>query len=395
MQLDKIQSLDQQYFMPVFGNRTPVAFTHGKGMTLYATDGVAYQDFLGGIAVTALGHSHPVFTQALKNQLDQLLHTSSLYYIENQAALAQALVQCSCADRIFFANSGAEANEGAIKLARIHASKQGFTHKYEIITLVDSFHGRTMTTVAATGQEKYQKPYAPLTPGFIHVPINDLQALERAMSDNTCAVMIECIQGESGVQPVDQHYIHAVVALCKKHNAHFVVDEIQTGMGRTGKLFAYEHFGVEPDIFTLAKALGNGIPIGAVCAKEFVAQSFGLGDHGSTFGGNAFATCAGLAVLDILKNEDLVKNAQVMGEYFMQRLLSANLTKVAQVRGKGLMIGIQLTEPSAVQVKNALFEKGFLVGSVGTNVIRCLPPLIITQADIDAFVDAFTKIIEE
>ena len=255
MNLQEIMNLDETYYMNTFGKRTPVAFTKGKGMYLYDTEGKAYCDFMAGIAVTALGHSHPDFVSALKKQIESVIHTSSLYYVENQAKLAQKIVENSAADRVFFANSGAEANEGAIKLAKIYHYNKGNPQKNEIITLIHSFHGRTLATVAATGQEKYQKPYRPLTPGFAHVPINDFDALEAATNDNTAAIMLELIQGESGVHPADADFIKEVRTLCSENDILMIVDEIQTGMGRTGKLFAYEHYGIEPDIFTLAKAL--------------------------------------------------------------------------------------------------------------------------------------------
>jgi acetylornithine aminotransferase/acetylornithine/N-succinyldiaminopimelate aminotransferase len=303
------------------------------------------------------------------------------------------LAGVSCADRIFFSNSGAEANEGAIKLARIYFKKKGMPDKFGIITLKRSFHGRTLATVAATGQEKYQKPFTPLMPGFRHVMMNDLEALEAAIDDETCAVMMELVQGESGVHLLDAEYVQAVRKLCDEKGLLLIFDEIQTGIGRTGKLFAYEHYGVEPDIFTLAKALAGGVPIGALCAKEFVAQAFEPGDHGSTFGGNPLACSAGLAVLKTILDDDLLSNADTMGSYFRGELakLSEKHSIIGEIRGLGLMIGIQLAQDKAIELKNRLFEKGFLVGSVGTSIIRMLPPLIITKDDIDAFI----KVLDE
>lgn len=295
MKLNDIINLDKKYYMGVFGNRTPASFQYGKGINLWDTEGKKYYDFLGGIAVNALGHSHPALVSAIKEQAEKLIHCSNLYYIENQAILAQKLAECSCADRVFFANSGAEANEGAIKLARKYFKKLEKPEKYEIITLLKSFHGRTLTTATATGQEKYKKPYEPLTPGFKHVPINDFGALEAAIGPNTCAVMLEPIQGESGVNPLDATYMKQVKQLCEDNGLLLIFDEVQTGLGRTGKLFGYQHYNVEPDIFTLAKALGGGVPIGALLAKEYVAAAFEPGDHGSTFGGNPFACAAGIA----------------------------------------------------------------------------------------------------
>lgn len=393
MNLETIMDLDEQYFMHVFGKRVPVAFERGEGMALYDKEGKKYYDFLAGIAVNALGHSHPRFIAALKDQLDAVIHTSNYYYVESQAKLAEKIASSSVADKVFFANSGAEANEGAIKLARFHAKKKGYSDKYEIVTLLNSFHGRTLATVAATGQEKFQKPCEPLTPGFRHVPMNDLSALREAVTDRTCAIMLELIQGESGVNPATQEFVDEVVKCAKAHDALVIVDEVQTGMGRTGKLFCYEHYGIEPDIFTLAKALGNGIPIGAVCAKDEVAASFAPGDHGSTFGGNAFATTAGLSVMNIMEEENLIENSEKMGTYFKEKLLSLGSPKIETVRGKGLMLGVVLTEDLAPTLKHQLFEAGFLVGAVGNRVLRLLPPLIVTTEEIDLFVKALGSLL--
>lgn len=394
MQLADIMQLDEAYYFNTFGKRTPVAFTRGEGIHLYDTEGTQYHDFMAGIAVTALGHSHPKFVAALTGQISRLIHTSSLYYVENQAKLAQAIAMRSCADRVFFANSGAEANEGAIKLAKIYHNKKG-TGRFEVLTLVNSFHGRTLTTVAATGQEKYQKPYHPLTPGFFHVPINDLDALRQAVTDKTAAIMLELIQGESGVHPVDPAYLQAVRQLCDEQDILLIFDEVQTGMGRTGKLFAYQQYGVEPDIFTLAKALGNGVPIGALCAKQHVADAFTPGDHGTTFGGNPLATCAGLAVLSILEEENLLQNAAETGQYFKAHLEQLSAMIPCEVRGMGLMLGVEFERDIAAEVRQKLFEAHYLVGSVGTRVLRLLPPLIVTKADIDGFMDALTAVLTE
>ncbi|HOQ07702.1 MAG TPA: acetylornithine transaminase [Clostridiales bacterium] len=395
MDLKEIMEMDSRYYMNTFGQRTPVCFEYGQGICLYSSDGRKYYDFLGGIAVNALGHAHPALVEAVCSQARKLIHCSSLYYIESQARLAKMLAEVSCADRVFFCNSGAEANEGAMKLARIYFKKKGMPEKYGIITLRDSFHGRTLATVAATGQEKYQKPYEPLMPGFRHVQINDIEALKAAIDDTTCAVMMELVQGESGVHPLDRDYVQAVRRLCEEKGLLLIIDEIQTGMGRTGKLFAYEHYGVEPDIFTLAKALAGGVPIGALCAKESVARAFEPGDHGSTFGGNPLACSAGLAVLRTMLDEKLPENAEKMGSYFMGELkrLSETHGIISGVRGLGLMIGIQLAQDKAVEVKNRLFGRGFLVGSVGTSVIRLLPPLIINKDDIDIFVRALGDVL--
>ena len=393
MNLQEIKQMDETYYMNTFGQRRNVAFDHGKGITLYDTEGNAYTDFFAGIAVNALGYAHPAFVKALQEQAGKLLHTSSLYYIEQQARLAKMIVERSCADRVFLANSGAEANEGAIKLAKIYFHKQGKPERSEIITLTDSFHGRTLTTVAATGQPKYQKPYRPLTPGFIHVPLGDFAALAAAVTDKTAAILLEPIQGESGVHPCGKEYLQKVRALCDEKGIVLIFDEVQTGIGRTGKLFAYEHYGVEPDIFTLAKALGGGVPIGAVCAKE-VFCAFEPGDHGSTFGGNPFSSAAGCAVLDIIEREGLVEHAAEVGAYLKEKLcaLAKNYPdKIAEVRGVGLMLGVEYKDGLVKAVNDALFARRILCGNTATT-LRILPPLIVTKDEIDAFIEVLDDV---
>ena len=398
MLLNEIQDLDNKYYMNTFGKRIPVAFTKGQGINLWSSEGEKYTDFFAGIAVNSIGYSHPIFVDMLTKQVSNLIHCSNLYYIESQALLAKELVQSSCADKIFFANSGAEANEGAIKLARIFFRKLGMPEKYEIITLQKSFHGRTITTLSATGQEKYAKPFEPLTKGFKKVPINDIAALEAAITENTCAVMLEPVQGESGVYPCDQDYLNRVKQLCTQKKLLLIFDEVQTGIGRTGKLFGYQKYDVEPDIFTLAKALGGGIPIGAVCAKENVAQAFTPGEHGSTFGGNPLACTAGLAVMKIMKDEKLPENAAKIGEYIkseLELLASTTYPVISEIRAAGLMIGIELNIPIAPIVKTKMFEKKYLIANVGDNILRILPPLIITQANADEFITTLKSAIDE
>lgn len=393
MVLDDIINIDKRCYMNTFGERLPVCFESGEGISLFDTEGNKYTDFFAGIAVNVLGYSHPAYVAALCEQAGKLMHTSSLYYVKSQAELAQRLVSISCADKVFLANSGAEANEGAIKLAKIYFYKQGKTEKTDIITLTDSFHGRTLTTVAATGQPKYQNPYKPLTPGFSHVQINDIDALRAAVTDKTAAIMLELIQGESGVHPCDMQYIKQVRALCDEKDIVLIADEVQTGIGRTGKMFAYENFGIEPDIFTLAKALGGGVPIGAVCAKEKFC-AFEPGDHGSTFGGNPFCSAAGCAVLDIVKNEALADNAAQVGKYFKEALngLWEKYPKVVlDVRGIGLMLGVEYAGSLAKKVNGQLFENRILCGSTSTT-LRILPPLIITKDDVDRFIEVLDDI---
>ncbi|NLL96951.1 MAG: acetylornithine transaminase [Clostridiaceae bacterium] len=397
MTLNEIIALDKKYFMNTFGDRLPVCFTKGQGMKLWDMDGKVYYDFLGGIAVSALGHSHPALVNAIIEQAQKFIHCSNYYYIESQAKLAQLIVENSCCDKVFFANSGAEANEGAIKLARLYFRKKGVPEKFEIITLEKSFHGRTLATLAATGQEKYQKNYCPLTPKFLSVPMNDIDALENAITEYTCGIMLEPIQGESGVNPANVDYIKKVRELCDKKDVLLIFDEVQCGLGRTGKMFGYEHFGIEPDIFTLAKALGGGFPIGALCAKEPYASAFEPGDHGSTFGGNPLACSAGLATLSTIINDKLYDNSAKMGEYFTDKLnkLKNKHRIITEVRGKGLMIGVQLAAPIAVKLKKKFLEQGFLIGSVGDNIIRMLPPLIISKDDIDMYIAALDKVLDK
>lgn len=395
--LDEIKALDKKYYMNTFGERLNVMFDHGEGMKLYSDTGDVYYDFLGGIAVNSVGHAHPKLVKAISEQAAKVIHTSSLYYIENQARLAQKLVESTCADKAFFCNSGAEANEGAMKLARIYFYKKGM-NKNEIISLDNSFHGRTLATVAVTGQEHYQAPYRPNLPGVTQVEPNNFEALKAAVTDKTAAIMLEPIQGESGVHPMDKEYLQKVRELCSEKNIILIFDEVQTGMGRTGHLFAYQLYGIEPDIFTSAKALGGGVPIGAVCAKQFVADAFEPGDHGTTFGGNPLATAAGLAVFDIYESEHLVENAKLKGEEFKNKLNMLRdkyPDKISDIRGAGLLIGIQVKDELGKTVFNKLFENKILTSLCSGNTIRIAPPLIITSGDIDLFIKTFEQIIKE
>lgn len=389
--IEEIISIDKEYYMNTFGDRTPLCFTGGKGIELTDISGRRYKDFFAGIAVSVLGHSHPVLTEALKEQVSKLLHTSSVYYVENQALLAKKLVDISDFDKAFFASTGAEANEGAIKLARKYFYNRNID-RYEIITLNKSFHGRTITTAAATGQEKYKAPYRPLTPGFKHVDINDVEGLRAAVNEHTAAIMIEFIQGESGVHPVTEEFARAIRDICDKEGILFIDDEVQTGIGRTGKMFAYQNYGVVPDIMTLAKALGGGVPISAILAKSEVASAFNPGDHGTTFGGNPLSTKAGLTVLDVMEKDALTDNTNDVGNHLRMRISSEMSDCVKEVRGMGLMIGVEFSEPIARRVSKTLMEEhGYLVGAVGDYVLRIVPPLIITKSDADDFADALKK----
>ena len=396
MDIQKIKELDKKYFMNVFGERTNVCFESGDGAYLTDTEGKRYLDFFAGIAVNAVGYGNKEFTDTMCEFMKtRVLHTSNLYYVEPQSLLAEKICKNSCADKVYFANSGAEANECAIKLAKIYQYKKG-SGKTKIIALNNSFHGRTLATVAATGQEKYQKPYRPLIPGFVHIDINDTEALRREFADgDVCACIAEPVQGESGIHPMTHEFALEMRRLCSETDALLIFDEVQTGMGRTGSLFAYQTIGVEPDVFTLAKALGGGIPISCCCAKDFAAKAFEPGDHGGTFGGNAFACKAGLTVFDIIEKRGLVENSRVVGSYIKDELikLKEKYPIITDVRGFGLMIGVET--PKFKKIITKLLAKGVVAGSAGGSVIRLVPPLIITKEDADLFLRKFTEILED
>lgn len=394
MKTQDIIETGNRYVMNTYG-RLPVALVRGQGVKVWDAEGKSYLDFVSGLAVNSLGHTHPRVVKAIWRQANTLMHVSNIYYIENQVRLAQLLVENSCADKVFFCNSGAEANEGAIKLARKHAKQQGESEKYEIITALQSFHGRTLAAITATGQPKYQKGFEPLPQGFKYVPFNDLEALKESIGPHTCAVMLEPIQGEGGVNPATLKYLQGAAQLCKENNLLLIFDEVQCGLGRTGKLFAYQHYGVEPDIITLAKALGNGFPIGAMMAKDSVAQSFQPGDHASTYGGNPLACAAALATMETMLDDGIIKNAKVMGEYLKSKLaeLDKKHGKIKEIRGAGLMIGAELTH-QGIDVVNYCREHGLLINCVNNNVLRFLPPLIVKESDIDTAIDILDKALE-
>lgn len=379
----------------LFGNyaRFPLTLTKGRDCRVYDPDGRAYLDFTAGIAVTSLGHCHPKVTVALQKQAQRLVHASNLFYTEPQVALAEALVSASFADRVFFCNSGAEANEAAIKLVR----KAMGPDRYEIITVEGSFHGRTMNTMAATGQQKVKAGFDPLPPGFVHVPNCDAEAVARAVGPKTAAVMVEPILGEGGVLVPPTGYLSDLRVLCDKENLLLVYDEIQTGIGRTGTLFAYEHEGVAPDIITLAKGLGNGFPIGAMMAKEKLSKHLGPGTHGSTFGGGPLACAAALAVVQTLREDPWVlENTVRMGTRITKALngLKKKFSQIKAVRGRGLLIGCELNLP-AKAVAIACLELGLLVPTAGEKVIRFIPPLTVREADVDEAIDLFTRALEK
>lgn len=374
--------------------RYPLAIVRGEGSTLYDDQGRAYTDFIAGIAVCNLGHAHPKLVTAMADQAKTLWHVSNLFYTRPQTELAAWLTAHSFADRVFFANSGAEANEAAIKLARKYFQDQGAPQRHRVISMQQSFHGRTMATLSATGQEKVRKGFDPILEGFDFVPFNDIEDLSCMVGPATCAVMLEPIQGEGGVVVPDPRYLSQVRKLCDETGCLLIFDEVQTGVGRTGKLFAYEHFDVVPDIMTLAKALGNGMPIGAMLAGEKVAAAFSPGAHASTFGGTPLVTAVSLKVLQTLEEEGIVDRAARMGDYLMGRLdaLKGRHTVIEAVRGKGLLVGVQLSVPGA-SIVTACMEKGFLINCIQDNVLRLAPPLVISREEIDALMQCLDEVL--
>ncbi|MCI6589069.1 MAG: aspartate aminotransferase family protein [Clostridiales bacterium] len=393
MNLSEIKSLDSQHFLQVFGERMPACFVRGEGCTLYDQDGKAYTDLFAGIAVNALGYHHPVITDAIIAQANAgVLHTSNIFYVQPQAELAALLCAHTFADRVFFANSGAEANEGAMKLACKYFYAQG-VNRYKIVSADHSFHGRTLATVAATGHDYYQAPYRPLLPkGITQVPYNDLDALKAAIDDETAAILLEPMQGEGGVTPAKAEYLKAVRALCDEKGILLILDEVQTGVCRTGSLYCYEQYGVIPDIMTSAKGLGCGFPIGAILASEKVASKIAKGDHGSTFGGNTFACAVSLAAMRYMIDNDFSAVAREKGAYLMDAVRKIQSEHIAEVRGMGLLIGIQLKDDCpAGDVMRRMLARGFVPGTASGNVIRLAPPLIISYEEMDAFVAALAE----
>jgi len=376
--------------------RFPVAFEKGSGCKLWDTAGRVYTDFVAGIAVCNLGHAHPGIQAAVALQAETLLHVSNLYYTLPQVELASWLVENSFADRVFFCNSGAEANEAAIKLARRYFKEQGEAHRFRIITMERSFHGRTMATLSATGQEKVRKGFDPVLEGFDFVPFNDAAALRSAIGSSTCAVMLEPVQGEGGVRCADEDYLRAVRQICDDAGILMIFDEIQTGMGRTGRLFAYQHFGVEPDIMTLAKALANGLPVGAMLAKEQIAAAFGPGSHASTFGGTPIVTAVAREVCKILTEDNIIENGNKVGLYFKDKLaeLKDRHAVIEDVRGLGLLLGMKLKIEGGPLVTRCM-EKGFLINCIQDNILRFIPPLIISRSEIDELFECLDAVLTE
>lgn len=385
----------QKYCLNVF-NRLPIAMVRGEGSYIFDADGNKYLDFVSGIAVNALGHAHPYVAAELAEQAAQLIHSSNLYWIEPQVRLAEVLVENSAFDKVFFGNSGAEANEGALKLARKYAIYKGHPERQQVITMQSSFHGRTLATLTATGQDKMHQGFEPLAAGFTYVPFNDWEALQAAVGEQTCAIMLEPVQGEGGVFPADPEYLRQIRQLCDERDIVLIYDEVQTGLGRTGKLFAYQHAGVAPDIMTLAKALGGGAPIGAFLSTDKVAAAFKPGDHGSTFGGNPLVCAAGLAVLKIMQEQDIPGRAAMMGEYLRGKLaeLQAKYSCIKEIRGLGLLLGVQLDRPGA-DVVQACLRRGVLLNCTAGTVLRLIPPLNISHAEADEFMAVLDAALQE
>ena len=374
--------------------RFPLVLVKGNGCTVWDSEGRSYLDFVAGIAVCNLGHAHPRIARALSQQAETLLHVSNLYYTVPQTELALWLVENSFADRVFFCNSGAESNEAAIKLARKYFSDKEETGRYEVIAMEQSFHGRTMATLSATGQEKIRKGFDPVLAGFEFVPFDDVASLEKKIGPSTAAVMIEPLQGEGGVRCPSSGYMKAVRKLCHESGVLLIFDEVQTGMGRTGRLFAYEHFGIQPDIMTLAKALGNGLPIGAMLAVEKVAKAFGPGAHATTFGGTPIVTAASLEVVRTLEQEQVIAHCERIGNYFKEQLiqLKNRHTCIEEVRGLGLLVGIKLNQKGDAIVR-ACMERGFLINCIQETILRFVPPLIVQKKEIDSLISCLDEVL--
>ena len=380
--MNKWQQMEHKYYMPTF-KRIPVTLVRGQGARVWDDNGRQYLDFTAGWAVNSLGHCHPAVVEAVTQQVKTLIHVSNSYYTVPQIELAKLLVQNSCLDKVFFCNSGAEATEGAVKLAR----RYGHLHlggAYEVITATGSFHGRTLAMVSASGQLKFQKPYIPLPSGFVNVKYNNIEAIEEAINEKICAVMLEPIQGEGGVNLPDKNYLKIVSELCRQRGILFILDEIQTGIGRTGSLFAYEQYGIEPDIMTLAKGLASGIPIGAILARER-ASVFSVGEHGSTFGGNPVACVAGYATLKFIIDNNIAENARLMGQHLATGLeeLKQKYDFTTDVRGLGLLQAMEFNSDIAETLMLACLKNGLLVNKLKDNALRFMPPLIINKDDVN------------
>jgi len=384
------QEIEKKYYMQTF-ERVPLTIVRGKGPYVWDDEGKQYLDFVGGWAVTTLGHCHPALTKALTEQANLLIQTSNQFYTVPQLQLARLLVENSCLDRVFFGNSGAEANEGAVKLARRYGQLK-LKGAYEVISAFSSFHGRTLAMVAATGQPKFQQSYPPLPTGFVNVEFNNIETIKSATTERTCAVMLEPIQGEGGVNLPDEGYLPAVRKWCDQKGILLILDEIQTGVGRTGTLFAYEQYGVEPDIMTLAKGLANGVPIGAILAKE-KASVFVPGDHASTFGGNPLACAAGYATVKFVIDNNIAGRVKEVGQYLMDGLekMKPKFPAITDIRGRGLLVALEFNSDIAPALVTACLERGLLVNQLKPNALRFMPPLIIGRKEVDEALGVLDK----
>jgi len=386
------QELEHKYFMKTV-ERVPLTIVRGQGARVWDEDGREFLDFVGGWAVNSLGHCHPAVAEAVTEQVHTLIQTSNQFYTIPQIHLAELLVQNSCLDKVFLSNSGAEANEGAVKLARRYG-KLYLNGAYEVITAMNSFHGRTLAMTAATGQAKFHQPYTPLPTGFINVEYNNIEVIKTATTGQTCAVMLEPVQGEGGVNIPDDNYLAGVRAWCDQKDILLILDEIQTGIGRIGTLFGYEQYDIEPDIMTLAKGLGSGVPIGAILAKDR-ASVFTPGEHGSTFGGNPLACAAAYATLKFIIDSDVVGNVKKVGQYFITGLekLKQKFQFITDVRGRGLLIALEFSQDIASSALTACLDRGLLVNRVKPNALRFIPPLIIGNEEVDEAVDILDKVL--
>ncbi|HUK56537.1 MAG TPA: aspartate aminotransferase family protein [Nitrospiria bacterium] len=394
--MDHLIDEAHQYLMNTY-TRQPLIIHKGRGTRVYDPNGKEYLDFVGGVAVNNLGHCHPNVTVAFQKQAQRLVHVSNLYYTEPQVKLARLLVEHSFADKVFFCNSGTEGIEAAIKLVRKFSHDKHGPDRYEIITMERSFHGRTLAAVTATAQPKYHLGFEPLVPGFRYVPYNDLKAVAQAVSDRTAAVLVEPVQGEGGVRIPDDDYLPGLRKLCDEKNILLILDEVQTGIGRTGRLFGYEHYGIEPDVMVLAKGLGSGLPIGALLSRDSVAQAFTPGSHAATFGGNPLVCAAAIATLEVLLEEGFVlDNCRRMGDYFVERLkeLQHRHSCIASVRGLGLLVGMELTIDGKPIVQDCLNE-GLLINCTMDRVLRFVPPLIILKEEIDLLINRLDGILRK
>ena len=391
MTFEEIKQGEETYIMHTYG-RFPIALDHGKGATLWDTDGKKYIDLTSGIGVNSLGHDNEALTTAVSEQAHKLMHACNLYYTEPMVQVEKKLVDAAGMGKIFFANSGAEANEGMIKLARKYSFDKYGEGRNKIITLKQSFHGRTVTTLKATGQDKFHQYFFPFTEGFDYAAANDIEDMKRKSDGTTCAVMMEMIQGEGGVLPLDKEFVQATAEFCKEKDILLLIDEVQTGIGRTGSLFCYEQYGVQPNIISMAKGLGGGVPIGAVMADKKCQDVLGAGTHGTTFGGNPLCCAAANTVLDIVNKPEFLKSVQEKGEYLKKEILAIGSPKVKTVRGMGLMLGIVVDKDERAAMVSQLMEKGVLVLTAGTEAIRLLPPLVITKEEMDEAIAAMREV---